>query len=64
MKNIPKQIEEKEIEIKTLTEKLSNGDFYKSDPEGFVELTKELKLAKDQLEQYEERWLELEELSQ
>ena len=62
--NLPKQIEEKEIEIKTLTEKLSNGDFYKSDPEGFVELTKELKLAKDQLEQYEERWLELEELSQ
>jgi len=64
LKNLPKQIEEKEIEIKTLTEKLSNGDFYKSDPEGFVELTKELKLAKDQLEQYEERWLELEELSQ
>jgi hypothetical protein len=27
-------------------------------------MTKELKLAKDQLEQYEERWLELEELSQ
>jgi len=26
-------------------------------------MTKELKLAKDQLEQYEERWLELEELT-
>ena len=64
MKNLPKKIEEKETEIKALTDKLSNGDFYNSDPDGFVELTKELKLAKDQLEEYEERWLELEELSQ
>ena len=45
-----------------LTEKLSDGDFYKRDPDGFVEMTKEMKLAKDQLEEYEERWLELEEL--
>ena len=64
LKNLPKQIEDKEAEINTLTEKLSDGDFYKSDPDGFVEMTKELKLAKDQLEEYEERWLELEELSQ
>ena len=64
LKNLPKQIEDKEIEINTLTEKLSDGDFYKSDPDGFFEVTKELKLAKDQLEEYEERWLELEELSQ
>jgi ATP-binding cassette subfamily F protein uup len=64
LKNLPKQIEDKEAEINNITEKLSDGDFYKSDPDGFVEMTKELKLAKDQLEQYEERWLELEELSQ
>ena len=57
LKNLPKQIEDKEVEINTLTEKLSDGDFYKSDPDGFVEMTKELKLAKDQLEQYEQRWL-------
>ena len=62
LKNLPKQIEDKEAEINTLTEKLSDGDFYKNDPDGFVEMTKELKLAKDQLEEYEERWLELEEL--
>ena len=62
LKNLPKKIEDKEAEINTLTEKLSDGDFYKSDPDGFVEMTKELKLAKDQLEEYEERWLELEEL--
>ena len=64
LKNLPKQIEDKEAEINALTEKLSDGDFYKSDPDGFVEMTKELKLAKDQLEEYEERWHELEELSQ
>jgi len=64
LKNLPKQIEDKEAEIKLLTEKLSDGDFYKSDPDGFIEMTKELKLAKDQLEEYEERWIELEELSQ
>ena len=64
MKNLPKQIEDKEAEINKLTEKLSDGDFYNSDPDGFVELTNELKLAKEQLEEYEERWLELEELSQ
>ena len=54
--------QDKEAEINALTEKLSDGDFYKSDPDGFVEMTKELKLAKDQLEKYEERWLELEDL--
>ena len=59
-----KDIEDKEEEINTLTEKLSDGGFYKSDPDGFVEMTKELNLAKDQLEEYEARWLELEELSQ
>jgi len=64
LKNLPKQIQRKEAEINFLTEKLSDGDFYKSDPDGFVEMTKELKLAKDQLDQYEERWLELEELRQ
>ena len=63
LKNLPKQIEDKEAEINRLTEKLSDGDFYNSDPDGFVKMTKELKLAKDQLEQYEERWLELEELT-
>ncbi|MDC3068109.1 ATP-binding cassette domain-containing protein, partial [Paracoccaceae bacterium] len=63
LKNLPKQIEDKEAEINALTEKLSDGMFYKSDPEGFVEMTKELKIAKDQLEQYEERWLELEEIT-
>ena len=63
LKNLPKQIEDK-AEINKLTEKLSDGDFYKSDPDGFVEMTKDLKLAKDQLEEYEERWLELEELNQ
>ncbi len=62
MKNLPKQIEDKESEINTLTEKLSDGDFYQNDPDGFIEMTKELKTAKDQLEEYEERWLELEEL--
>ena len=64
LKNLPIKIEVKEAEINALTEKLSDGDFYNSDPDGFVEMTKELKLAKDQLAQYEERWLELEELSQ
>ena len=63
LKKLPKQIEDKEAEINTLTEKLSDGDFYKNDPDGFVEMTKELKLAKDQLEEYEERWLELEEIA-
>ena len=44
--------------------KILEYDFYKKDPDGFVEMTKELKIAKEQLEQYEERWLQLEELSQ
>ncbi len=61
MKNLPKKIQEKEKEIEEFNKKLSDGDFYNNDPDGFVKMTKALKEAKTELESFEVRWLELEE---
>jgi len=56
-----RNFQEKENEIQAFNKKLSDGDFYNNDPDGFVEMTKALKEAKTELEKFEMRWLELEE---
>ncbi len=61
--NLPKKIEKVEKDIETFSAKLAEPDFYNSDPEGFVVITKKLEKAKINLEYCETRWLELEELS-
>ena len=61
LKNLPIKIQEKEKEIEAFNEKLSDGDFYNNDPDGFVDMTKALKEAKTELDNFEIRWLELEE---
>ncbi len=62
LKNLPIKIQKKEKEIEAFNKKLADGDFYNSDPDAFVEMTKALKEAKAELENFEMRWLELEEL--
>ena len=62
LKNLPAKITSKEKEIKNYNHRLSDPDFYLNEPELFNEVTKKLELAKKDLEDFETRWLELEEI--
>ena len=62
LKNLPAKITSKEEEIKNYNHRLSDPDFYLNEPELFNEVTKKLELAKKDLEDFETRWLELEEI--
>ena len=62
LKNLPPKINEKEKEIKNLSMILSDPDFYLNDPDSFLLTSKNLDNARSELEKYELRWLELEEL--
>ncbi len=62
LKNLPLKIDKKEKEIKTLSNYLSDPDFYLNDPEEFLLASQNLANARSELEKFELRWLELEEL--
>lgn len=62
LKQLPDKIEKIEIQINTLSDQLSDADFYQRDPNGFHEVTKELADLQTKLERYENRWIELEEM--
>ena len=49
-------------EINALSNQLSDPDFYLNDPDGFLLASENLAIARSELEKYELRWLELEEL--
>jgi ATP-binding cassette subfamily F protein uup len=60
LKTLPARIAELEKTIATLTERLSAADFYARDPKGFSKASAELEVARSELAESEERWLELE----
>ena len=62
LSQLPEKIAAVEADIKILADKLSDGDFYARDPDGFHEATQMLAEAQVKLERYEARWLELEEM--
>ena len=62
LKNLPSKIDNIEKEINTLSNQLSDPDFYLNDPDGFLLASEDLAIARSELEKYELRWLELEEL--
>ena len=64
LKSLPGKINNKEKEIELFTKKLSDPEFYKSDSEAFIAMTEDLESAKEDLERFEERWLELEALKE
>jgi len=64
LSQLPEKIEKTEGEIAAFSEQLSDSDFYKSDPDGFHDVTKKLSDMQSRLERYEARWLELEEMKQ
>ena len=61
LKNLPSKIKKIEEQINLFNKKLSDPNFYKKDTDAFIEMTEKLELAKEDLEYYETRWLELEE---
>ena len=63
LETLPDKISEMEASISHLTAMLTDGDFYKRDPDAFVATTKELDKLKANLAKAEERWLELSELA-
>ncbi len=58
-KNIPKIISSIENEISNYENLLNNKEFYEQDKEKFFEVTKKLKISKDQLNKLEIRWYEI-----
>ena len=58
-KNLPEKISNKEIEINEIEKKLSDPNFYTNYPDEFVKISKELEIAKNDLDDYETRWLEI-----
>jgi ATP-binding cassette subfamily F protein uup len=62
LKQLPGKIETTETAVKDFSEKLSDAAFYKTDPDGFHDVTKQLSEMQTKLERYEARWLELEEM--
>ncbi|MCK5285011.1 MAG: ATP-binding cassette domain-containing protein [Alphaproteobacteria bacterium] len=62
LSQLPKKIAGAEAIIATLSQRLSDGDFYQRDPDSFHETSKDLTEAQVKLERYETRWLELEEM--
>ena len=62
LKQLPDKIAALEEEIKALSVKLADTDFYKNSPDEFMDATKRYADAKIELERREMRWLELEEM--
>lgn len=62
LEKLPEKIEKLEREITSLQESLSDSQFYMRDPEGFDKASRRLPRAVSELEQAENRWLELEEV--
>ena len=61
LKNLPEKIQLLEEKIKFLNQKLADPEFYTNDADNFVKTTEILASAKAELEQFEIRWVELEE---
>ena len=59
--NLPEKISNKEIEINEIEKKLSDPNFYANDPDEFIKISKKLEILKKELDNYETRWLEIDE---
>ena len=59
---MPSKIKNLENDINDFNEKLSDPNLYINEPGIFFEITKKLEKSKEDLEYFENRWLELEEI--
>ncbi len=62
LQQLPDKIEALEADIAEMNKKLSDGEFYKHDPDDFHTVTQRHGRVTERLKQAEERWLELEEM--
>ena len=62
LNSLPLKIKNLENDINDFNEKLSDPDLYLNEPDIFFEITKKLEKSKKDLEYFENRWLELEEM--
>ena len=64
MKKLPKEIENIEIKISKINKELKNTNLYFDNNKRFNIITKEIVLLKDELQQKENRWLEILEMKE
>ena len=62
LNSLPSKIKNLENDINDFNEKLSDPNLYLNEPDIFFEITKKLEKSKKDLEYFENRWLELEEI--
>ena len=62
LNSLPSKIKNLENDINDFNEKLSDPNLYLNEPDLFFEVTKKLEKSKEDLEYFENRWLELEEI--
>ncbi len=59
LEKLPALIEEKELEMERINERLAEPDFFQKDEAGFIQLTREAEKVQQELEKLYERWEEL-----
>ena len=62
LNSLPPKIKSLEDDINDFNQKLSDPNLYLNEPDIFFEITKKLEKSKEDLEYFENRWLELEEM--
>ena len=62
LNSLPSKIKNLEEDINTFNQKLSDANLYLNEPDKFFEISKKLEKSKQDLEYFENRWLELEEM--
>ena len=62
LEQLPKEIAAAEARIKSMTEKMSDPDYFTRDPDGFMATSEALAEIQDKLDSLEMEWLELEEM--
>ena len=63
LEQLPKEIAAAEARIKSMTEKMSDADYFTRDPDGFMATSEALAQVQDKLDTLELEWLELSEMS-
>ena len=64
LENIPNEIEKKEKEISLIKNELKDNNLYISNPDRFEEITKKLNILEKEIDEKEQRWLELLEMEE
>jgi len=64
LENIPNEIAKKEDELSLIKNELKDNNLYISNPDRFEEITKKLNILEKEIDEKEQRWLELLEMEE